>query len=219
MLEGFRFFLGELTGFDQLVDQGLVTAHLREAVAAQDIGPAVADLSHEQASVQQRRDRRGGAHAAARPVGARLVEDADARFFDRLYQAARELVVIDRRLTLHELFVDDVDGQLACDLAGGRAAHAVAHAEQHAAVADGRLAIALHQAAALARQIGDEEVVFVVLSDLSHIGTSEDAYLETRARNVVSHRASARPTSSRNRCCPIRTWSPGVSSRSERIAK
>jgi hypothetical protein len=48
--------------------------------------------------------------AAIVAVGPRLAEDATAGFLDRVDQAARQVVVVVRRIALGELLVNDVDG-------------------------------------------------------------------------------------------------------------
>ncbi len=78
-----------------------------------------------------------------------------------------------------------------------------------AALADELLAVGLHQAARAAGEVGDDEVVLVVLADLADVGAPEqtNANLCAWRRTEVRHRF-ALPTSSRNRCCPILRWSP-----------
>ena len=98
MLEGLGFFLGELAGLDELVDERLVARDLHERVAAEDVAARVADLREEEDVVDERRGGDGRAHAAARAIGLGLVEDAQARGLDGADEAAREIVALERAL-------------------------------------------------------------------------------------------------------------------------
>ncbi len=177
VLEGLGLLLGELAGLDELVHEGLVARDLHEAIAAQDVRAAVPDLAEEEVVVDERGDRRRRAHAAARAVELRLAEDAQARRLDRVHEARGQLVVVLGRVARGHALVDDVDRELARDLAGGGAAHAVADAEQGPARADDLRAVRLHQAAALLREVRDDEVVLVVLAHLADVGPPEEAHL------------------------------------------
>jgi hypothetical protein len=82
VLEGLGLFLGELAGLDELVHERLIARDLHQAIAAEDVGAAVADLAEEEVIVHQRGDGRGGAHAAARAIELGLAEDAQAGGLD-----------------------------------------------------------------------------------------------------------------------------------------
>ena len=56
-----------------------------------------------------------------------------------------------------------------------RPASAHCDTEDGPAVTHQLLAVGLHQAAALAREVRDQKVVFVVLADLPDVGAPEDA--------------------------------------------
>jgi hypothetical protein len=88
----------------------------------------------------------------------------------------------------------DVDGELARNLAGCRAAHAVAHREDRALIADRGGSVRLEETARAAREVGDEEVVLVVLADLSDVRACEelDAHLARRGRRVAFGRRRCR---------------------------
>ena len=88
-----------------------------------------------------------------------------------------------------ELLVDDVDRELARDLAGGRAAHAVAHAEHARRWCPPPCARSrLEQAAGLTCEIGDEEVVLVVLADLADVGAPEQLHADFAHLGGNDHR-------------------------------
>ena len=220
VLEGLGFFFGELAGLDELVDERLIARDLHQPVAAQDVARGCRRPGRRRGVVDQRGGGRGRAHAAARAVGLGLVEDAQARGLDRAHEArARDRRGWRAARRRRQPLVDDVDGELARDLAGGGAAHAVAHAEQGAALADLLLAVGLDQAATLSGQVGDEEVVLVVLADLADVGATEDAHADLTSGLRRHDRAPLVSTSSRNRCWPMRRKSPWTSSRSPRMAR
>ncbi len=97
MLEGLGFLFGELTRFDELVHQGLVARELHELTLPQQVPARVADLREEEMAVDQRGRRHRRAHAAARPVDLRLLEDAETGRLDRPDQAPREVVAREGR--------------------------------------------------------------------------------------------------------------------------
>src|SRR5690242_3681321 len=75
---------------------------------------------------------------------------------------------------LHHLVIDGFGRHLACELAGGRATHAVRHDEQGAALphvmrTNGRL-----ERGFAAREIGHQEAVFVVVASPAEVGLAED---------------------------------------------
>src|SRR5690348_9963696 len=75
---------------------------------------------------------------------------------------------------LHHLVIDGFGRHLACELAGGRATHAVRHDEQGAALPhvmrpNGRL-----ERGFAAREIGHQEPVFVVVASPPEVGLAED---------------------------------------------
>ena len=112
--------------------------------------------------------------------------------------------------------VEDVDRELAGDLAGRRAAHPVAHREERPVRADDAGAVGLEQPARLARQVGDEEVVLVVLADLPHVGPREELHADLApgsGRSVLRVAAGCgdavggvglRHVSNRKSCWPMR---------------
>ena len=119
---------------------------------------------------------------------------------------AREVVAVRRAASPGDhLLVDDVDRELARDLAGGGAAHAVADGEDGAAFADDLVAVGLHQPRLALREVGDEEVVLVVLAHLADVGAAEEAQLDRRwlAPCPSAVRLAARTVrwSRRNGCC------------------
>ena len=59
---------------------------------AEDVAARVADLREEEVVVDERGGGDGRAHAAARAIELRLLEDAQARGLDGAHEAARELV-------------------------------------------------------------------------------------------------------------------------------
>ena len=121
--------------------------------------------------------------------------------------ARRRRFAVSRRGRAGHLLEDDVDGELARHFTRCGSAHAVAHAEDGSVGADGERAIGFEQAPRLLREVGDEEVVLVVLADLSDVGAPEQAYTNARARiGVAVHQLlDPVPKSSRNRCWPILT--------------
>ena len=93
--------------------------------------------------------------------------------------------------TLDHPLVDDVDGELARDLAGGRAPHPVAHGEEVAEGADGREAVRLEQPARALGQVGHEEVVLVVLADLADVRPRKELDCDLTAARGGSRAAAA----------------------------
>jgi hypothetical protein len=188
VLEGFGLVLGEVAGFDQLVHQRLIFGDLLELAIAQQVAPAIAHLAQEQHFVDQHGRRGGGAHAAARSFFLRRLEDPPPSLFDGLHEPARQRVaVLGARAPAHRLD-EDIDGHLARDLAGGRAAHAVANREQHAALADLVFEALVARADLARRKVGDHEVVFVVLADLTDGGATGIAHGQLTAGDVVTGR-------------------------------
>ena len=96
VLEGLGLFFGELAGLDELVDERLVARDLHELLAAQDVAARVADLREEEVVVDERRGGDRRAHAAARAIELRLLEDAQARRLDGAHEAPREIVALER---------------------------------------------------------------------------------------------------------------------------
>ena len=123
---------------------------------------------------------RGGrrsAHAADFRVRLGVGVDVGVGDLDRFLQAVGE--PLRRRLLLGaphlaHLVEDRVRRHHAGDLSRGRAAHAVRHDEQRAALAQLVLARDPVGGALPARQVRDEEAILVVLAGLAEVGPGED---------------------------------------------
>ena len=160
----------ELTGLDELIDERLIPRQLNELAVAHQVSARVSHLREEQVVVHQRCRGDRGPHAAARAIELGLLEDPEARRFDTANEATRQLVALQGlRIVqaLDHLLVEDVHRELAGDLTGRGAAHSVADGKERPVLAHVPGAIRLQQSARTAGEIGDEEVVLVVLADLS----------------------------------------------------
>ena len=172
-----RFFFGQFARFDQPLHQGLVLGDLMRLAAANQVGPAVAHLREVEMIVQHAGGGRRRAHAAH--FGMRLGVRVNARVgdFDRLFQPVREALGRDFVFgvpRLHEMRVDRVGGHLARHFTRSRTAHPIGDDEQRAARPDVVPPYVRLQRGGLARQIGDEEAVLVVVARTPEIGLSED---------------------------------------------
>ena len=145
-----------------------------ELAVAQDVAARIADLTDDERRVDEGGHGAGRAHAALALVVARLDEDALVGELDRAPHEAREGVAR-QRLGRAERLVDRIDRHLRRHLARGRAAHAVAHEQEGALVAelDRERLLAVVRAHAR-RDVRHEEVVLVVLADQTDVGLSED---------------------------------------------
>ena len=97
--------------------------------------------------------------------------------FDRFLEPVRKALRCHLVLgipRLEEVRVDRVGGHLARELAGRRAAHAVGDDQEGAARADIVLPHVRLQRGRLARQIGDQEAILVVVARATQIGLAED---------------------------------------------
>jgi hypothetical protein len=178
VLEGLGFFFRELASLDQLIYQRLVARHLNEPVSAQEVRAAVSHLPKEEPGVHECGDGRGRPHPPLGAVRLGFGEDSHARRLDRVDQARGDVVPASGRLPREHPLVDDIDGQLARDFARGGASHPVANPEDRTPGPDLLPAITFHQSAATLGEVRHQEVVLVVLSDLAHVGASEDADLD-----------------------------------------
>ena len=193
MLERLGFIFGELARLDELIDEGLVLGDQAETTIAEQVAPAVTDLSDEEHFVDEAGHRRGGAHAAARAVLLRSEENARARLLDGVHEAPRKGVAVFRGLIASEGLEQRIDRHVACHLARRGAAHAVAHRQRHAATRNdpGDLVLVL-EGSGLVVEVGDHEVVLVVLAHEAHVGLSEDVVVEAcRRRDERSSGRSA----------------------------
>ena len=176
VLEGFRLFFRQLAGLDELVDERLIAGQLNQTAVAQHVGARVADLSEKEVVVHERGRGHRRAHPASRAIELGLLKDAEAGRLDAVDEAPRQLVAR-QRLRVVERFghslVENVDGELAGDLAGRGTAHPVAHGEERTVFAHHPGAVGLEQTACPSREVGDEEVVLVVFADLPDVGSGK----------------------------------------------
>ena len=185
VLESLGLFFGELARFDKLIHERLIAGDLHEVIAAEDVAARIPDLRKEEMIVDEGRrgDRRP--HAAPGAIDLGFLEDAQTGGFDRAYQAPGEVVTVERNAGIERVdhaLVDDVDRELTGDLACCSAAHAVANGEEATVGADVRGAIGFEEPARPHGEIGDEEVVFVVLADLPHVGARKQLHLDGSGR-------------------------------------
>ena len=192
MLEGLGLVFGELSGFDELVDERLVFRDEAQAAVPKEVTAAVADLSDEENFVDEARNRGRRAHTTTCSVFLCGEEDPRAGFFDRRDQAPREVVTVCRSALPAQGFEQGVDRHVACHLAGCRAAHAVTHGKCDAAIGDRpRDLFLLGEGPRLAGEVGDHVVVFVVLANQPDVGFTVDAEVEPLGGR--DHRGLRRP--------------------------
>ena len=185
VLEELGLLDGDLPGLEQLVDQRLIARDLRERALAPHVRARIADLRDQRRVAPQVHRRHGGAHARARQVFARLLEDLGVGFARRAAQLARQvlpLVVDDAFGRIDHVRVEHrrrqrLDGHPRGDLAGRGAAHAVAHDEQRAARAE-RVRGQLGGLARAVVEPHDDVAVLVVLADEAHVGATVQAHLD-----------------------------------------
>ena len=157
--------------------------------------------------VHQRRHRAGGAHAALALVVARLDEDALVGVLDGPAQQAGEAVA-GLRLGRRHRVEDGIDGHLGGHLARGGAAHPVADQQRAPLSPSLNLkGLAWLSRTDPARDVGDQEVVLVVLADKPDVGLAEDLI---EMSGGAGHRADVRPypISNRKSSSPNRIRSP-----------
>ena len=122
-------FLSEDARADLLSHPGMVARDLAKGAVAQDVGAAIADVDEEGARPDEDDGHASGAHAAVVGVVAGVAIDGDIGLADSAGQGG-EGVVVGRFVVF---VADGVDADVAGDLAGGIAAHAVADDEERAA--------------------------------------------------------------------------------------
>jgi hypothetical protein len=168
--------LRQLPSLDQLLHQRLVLGQLARDALADEIRAAVADLCEVERVTEQPYDRRSRAHPPV--LGMLRRERIDLgigrrrRALERLREARR---VVTGRLDPEplDLAKDDVDGHRARDLPGRRAAHAVGHHEQGAALPGDVRPYVRVQGRPVRGEVGDREGVLVMLPRPADVGTAE----------------------------------------------
>ena len=118
---------GEVALAHHLADQRVVVGDLLEGLVAPQVKAAVADVGELEAVVVEQGGGEGGAHAGARPVGARFAVDA----------FVGDLRGVGQRGAVGEVGGQRVERQVRGDLAGLGAAHAVGHGHQGQLVDEG----------------------------------------------------------------------------------
>ena len=219
VLEGLGLFLGELAGLDELVHERLVARQLHELALAHEVAARVADLREEEVVVDERRGGHRRAHPAARAIELGLLEDAQARGLDGAHEAPRELVALQRRGRRR---ARRPSARRGCrPRAGWRSRPPPRRPSRRTprrATPCGPTiagAVGLEQPARLAREIGDEEVVLVVLADLPHVRPREELHADLApgsGRSVLRVAEDGgrvggvglRHVSNRKSCWPIR---------------
>src|SRR5690606_31479884 len=95
---------------------------------------------------------------------------------------ARQLITRTRIFATSHGLVDQVDTHLTGDFTRSGTAHAVTDRKQVSSLRHCTHAVFFAKAAALGCQVRNEEVVFVVLTDLPNVGSTEESELDRTCR-------------------------------------
>ena len=140
-------------------------------------------MSDEEHFVDEARDRCSRPHPSTRAVLLRREKDTRTGFFDRVDEAPCKAVAILCDIVTAEHLEQGVDGHVARHLTCRCAAHAIAYRERHAARRDETRGLLLvFERSVLVTEVGDHEVVFVVLANEAHVGLAVDAEKEALGR-------------------------------------
>jgi hypothetical protein len=179
VLEGIGLGFGELPRFDQLIHERLIFRDQAQSTVPHDVATAIADLAHEEHLIHDARDCCGRSHPATGSILLGGQENPCAGFFDGVDETPSETVAVLGRVVTAQHLEQGVNCHMASHFPGGGTAHAITDRQAEAAVRDRARNHLLPGKRTRSRaQVGDHEVVFVVLTDEPNVGLPVDGEVE-----------------------------------------